>query len=135
MPTEIPDFIIEGLANGSIQSAVVVSNGAPCRCGPGFCASASGVGYIGTCGGSRAMSAPDCPRCGAPHQSDAGCWLCDKKGNYTESDAAGSAIWLRALRLGVRGEDLFRRQDVHHADGRWVTLDDVLDEIERGQVR
>lgn len=58
----------------------VLFEGGPCRCGPGFCASQKGVGFIGHCSGSRQESGPDCPICGAPHQSTDGCWAgCDRE--------------------------------------------------------
>ena len=122
------DFVVEGLADGSIESATAVSNGAPCKCGPGFCASEVGVGYYGYCGGSGTEAAPDCPICGAPHQSPAGCWLCSTRGGNNPENAN---LWLRALRLGVDGNALFRWQDeARRRTGKWVSLDEILDEYE-----
>lgn len=59
---------------------LLMSSGAPCKCGPGFCASSADLGYYGFCNGSRKVGAPDCPICCAQHQSDAGCWNCSRAG-------------------------------------------------------
>ena len=121
----VMEALAEGLADGSIESVCVISKGAPCRCGPGFCATERGLGFIGYCGGSRAVAAPDCRFCGAPHQSDAGCWLCLER----EGPNEGSKMWLRCLRLNVDGGALLDEQERR---GLRVTCDQILDEIEAG---
>lgn len=110
--------------------ANVISRGRPCRCGPGFCATEHGVGYYGYCRGKReGEDARDpCPRCGAPHQSDDGCWLCghpDKADGHT-----GAAFWLRCLEEGVNGCEVFDVQDAARvADGEFLSCDEALDRI------
>lgn len=92
-------------ALGQQGEVVVISRGRPCTCGPGFCASEAGVGFYGFCGGSRKEAAPDCLKCGAPHQAPEGCWACDGKDNDKTARLA-----VRALRLGVSWDTLFERQ-------------------------
>ena len=78
---------------------VFISPGAPCKCGPGFCASRPGVGFYGYCAGSaRRESAPDCPLCGAPAQSTLGCWCCSVRGGNDPSELALEAA-ARARRV------------------------------------
>ena len=105
---------------------IPISAGEPCRCGPGFCATERGLGFFGFCAGSRATSAPPCPRCGAGDQSDVGCWLCSRRSSRTsvwtrELDRRRSrptpweeendAAWVRLWAAGVSGGDAFRIQE------------------------
>lgn len=120
--------------------ARVTSLGKPCRCGPGFCAADKNIGYLGFCVGeaypavkAARVKGPDCPNCGAPHQTEGmGCWLCLGPG-----DAENAAMWLRALRLGVRGHELFEEQDRRLAARTtsaepFPSCERLLDEIEAG---
>lgn len=98
----------------------LVAYGKPCLCGPGFCAMQKSVGFYGTCTGSRAQAAPDCDRCGAPHQSADGCWAC----TGVEPDEAQP--WLLALELGVRGPEAFDQQDQARARGERLSFPDAV---------
>ncbi len=130
MKTSPTDHVVEALAGllvgdeGKGGFIAVISNGSPCRCGPGFCASEQGLGYFGYCGGSRAAAAPDCSLCGAPHQSDAGCWNCSVKGGNEPENAR---VWVRMLRLGLRYEALAGMQQ---STAGWRSLDEVMDDVE-----
>lgn len=115
---------IGGSAEG--VTFVPISGGAPCRCGPGFCANSHGVGFFGYCAGSRQTSAPDCTNCGAGRQSDAGCWLC--RGSSDTWEAENEATWLRMLAAGVTGHEVFDHQE---AMGYGVTFAEAADELIR----
>ena len=99
-----------------------ISRGSPCLCGPGFCARSKGLGYFGYCDGSRVKAASDCPECGAPHQSTAGCWCC--KGT---SSPSVPAFTLRCLTEGVEGHEVFDAQNAAWARGESCDLDRALD--------
>lgn len=112
----------------------VFSEGTACRCGPGFCADAQGLGYIGSCsaGDGERVAAPDCTRCGAPHQSTRGCWLCQTRSTdmtkpQDPEERAGTDFWLRCLREGVRGEEVFAIQDVALARGVLPRPEEILE--------
>lgn len=105
----------------------LIAPGAPCRCGPGFCAAERGLGYIGFCGGSRATSAPDCPRCGAPHQSDAGCWLCLPNAEPWQRE--NSAAYVRMLAAGVHGRDVLDYQEAANRRGEWPSFAECADAL------
>lgn len=111
-----------------------------CSCGPGFCADAKGIGYIGSCsaGDGERVAAPDCTRCGAPHQSTRGCWLCqsrsaDMSKPQDPEDRAGTDFWLRCLREGIRGGEVFAMQDAifaaRGASATYPTPDEALDAV------
>ncbi len=70
----------------------------------------------------RTWEAPDCPRCGAPHQSTAGCWLCLPDEHYPGQRGADRA-WVRLLRAGIRGEIVFDLQDAHPG----ISFEDAVD--------
>lgn len=114
-----------------LGTAVLISPGKPCTCGAGFCAVESGVGYMGVCRGKRAdlPPRPDCPRCGAPHQGPGGCWLCGYPHRAPRDDGEGERFWLRCLREGVRGEEVFAVQDEEIARGRSPRLMGALDTV------
>lgn len=107
-----------------MRGAYLISAGAPCRCGPGFCALQRGLGFIGFCAGSRAESAPDCGVCGAPHQSPAGCWL-----HVGAGDEEADSAWLRLLRAGLPGSVVFDWQDRQNAEGRWPSFAESVDAV------
>lgn len=125
------DMLAEGAASGDVEWFGVLSNGAPCRCGPGFCASVAGYGFVGCCAGSRQDAAPDCTRCGAPHQSTAGCWNCDIRGKHGEDSLAVCKSTVRAMKLGVTMREMLERQDARWAQGDFVDMDKLLDEVEQ----
>lgn len=109
-----------------------------CACGPGFCAADHGLGYIGSCSKGDEPpreAAPDCTRCGAPHQSTRGCWLCQSRSAdmtqpQTAADRAETDFWLRCLREGVSGSDVFDGQDREYREtGTLLDLDEVLDRV------
>jgi len=105
----------------------LISSGEPCRCGPGFCAAERGLGYIGRCAGSRATSAPDCSRCGAPHQSGAECWLCLPDSEPWQREH--SAAYVRMLRAGVHGRDVLDYQEAANRRGEWPTFGECADAV------
>lgn len=107
--------------------ACLISSGAPCRCGPGFCAASRGLGYIGFCAGSRTDRAPDCPRCGAPHQAPGGCWLCLENAEPWQRENDQACI--RLLRAGVAGSTALDQQEAAHAAGRSLTFSEAVDEV------
>lgn len=114
---------IGGSADG--VAFVPISDGAPCRCGPGFCANSHGVGFFGYCAGSRSTSGPDCVHCGAGHQSDAGCWLC--RGPSSEPwEVENSKAWLRMLSAGVTGHEVFDEQE---RNGNMQTFEEAADAV------
>jgi hypothetical protein len=123
-----------GAIDGPFPAAVArISNGAPCRCGPGFCANAEGLGFYGFCAGSRTTAGPDaCGRCGAPHQSDGGCWLCSRKSGSLEAwEIEECKAWVRAFHAGVTGREIFARQNAAIARGEFPTFPEVVDQIIR----
>lgn len=87
---------------------VVISNGKPCSCGPGFCASAAGSGFYGFCRPRQDVEAgEDCAVCTAPHQrKGAPCWLCHGK-----TDDRNAAGFVRALKHGIQSHQIFDLQD------------------------
>ena len=117
-------FADAGMLDEPGSSAVIISRGRPCKCGPGFCANDRGVGYYGFCAGSRATGAPDCPLCSAPHQSSDGCWLCSTKGG---NNPEGAAEWLRCLRHDLPAPEVFGAQDAAMADGGFLTFGEAVD--------
>jgi hypothetical protein len=106
---------------------MLISAGAACLCGPGFCASAAGVGFVGTCGGSRTTTAPNCARCGAGHQSGPECWLCLPGAEAWEKE--NTAVYLRMLVAGVRGPEVFEHQDAEIRAGRYPTFAEAADAV------
>lgn len=98
----------------------LISSGAPCRCGPGFCAAERGLGYIGFCGGSRTTMAPDCPRCGAPHQSGAECWLCRPDAEPWQKE--NTAAYVRMLHAGVHGHEVLDYQEAARHREEWPSF-------------
>lgn len=98
---------------------------AACKCGPGFCAADAGVGYYGVCGGSDGRTAaPDCALCGAPHQSDQGCWACAVRGG-NDPDVAKLAVG--CLRAGITYDHVFAAQEAYFdATGNFGLHEDFL---------
>ena len=103
---------ITGLYSASEPPPRVVA-GTACNCGPGFCADAKGIGYIGSCseGDGERIAAPDCTRCGAPHQSTRGCWLCqtrsaDMTKPQDSEDRVNTDFWLRCLVITPDGQEI-----------------------------
>lgn len=101
---------------------VAFSAGAPCRCGPGFCASQEGLGYYGYCNGSReavAVAEP-CPVCLARNQSTAGCWNCSR---------CGADDVVRPSEYGLR--HTYHRESGTEFDGRpngpWIQIESTLE--------
>jgi len=120
--------LMDDEGNTPFKSARVISAGSPYKCGPGFCASDLGLGFMGYCRGARSdiQAAPDCPICGAPHQGPSGCWLClTRDGN----DAKGTGFWLRCLEHGIDSKQVFDLQDARMRQGTPVSCDDALTEI------
>lgn len=116
-----------GHASSDLGPVVCLSRGEPCRCGPGFCASDRGVGYVGYCAGSRPNAAPDCPVCGAPHQSDAGCWLHKPSGDRDELEIKADEATLKCLQAGISTRlvlDLWETRYRDGYDGFWWDLTD-----------
>lgn len=107
--------------------ACLLSPGVACRCGAGFCAAEAGVGYIGFCGGSRPTTAPDCSRCGAPHQSGAECWLCLPNAEPWQRE--NTAEYVRMVRAGVHGNAVLDYQDAAHRRGEWPTFAECVDAV------
>lgn len=103
---QIVSTVVEG--GGEV---VVISRGAPCKCGPGFCASDAGVGFYGVCSGSEGrQAAADCPWCKAPHQSDLGCWACYRRGG---NDPETAKLTVECLRLGSTFDQIFDAQEAY----------------------
>lgn len=109
--------------------AAIISNGVPCRCGRGFCASGVNVGYFGYCRGMRhdQPQLPDCPLCGAPHQGPDGCWLCSTCGGNSPREEV--AVWIRCLEHGITATDLHRVQDALFPFAGWVSSDAAINLI------
>jgi len=100
-----------GLLGGDeIGTITVISRGAPCKCGPGFCATSRGLAFYGFCKGASddiAAGTEECPYCEAPHQGTEGCWLCSTK-DGAPSD--GNGPWLRLLEAGIEAGAAFAIQ-------------------------
>lgn len=104
-------------------TAVVLREGGSCLCGPGFCAVDAGMAFYGACAGSRQTGGPErCDNCGAPHQSDAGCWLCTRNGVPPDSREQ-CAPWLELLEAGLTGSQAFDRQELTVP---WVPFEDAV---------
>lgn len=131
--------LIEVLRPASAREPQVFVRAPGCRCGPGFCADSKGIGYMGSCseGDGERTAAPDCTRCGAPHQSTLGCWCCQTRGaDMTQpqdpEDRAGTEFWLRCLREGVRYEEVVDVQDAAMRAGGVAALptaDEALETV------
>ncbi len=122
----IQDLADSGLLDEPGASAVVISPGKACTCGPGFCAAGEGVCFMGVCRGARAGEpGPDCPLCSAPHQlAGARCWLCGDGVSLLHNDFS-----LRCLAEGVRVHEVFEVQDAATARGEQVSVDVCLDVV------
>lgn len=122
-------------ATGKEGALFSIARGAPCLCGPGFCANEHGVGFYGGCAGKSVRQlapAPDCAKCGASHQSTAGCWLCFRNGSARteedrEAEAENTAVWLDALRAGVGGLEIFAEQDAARKREEYISFREALE--------
>ncbi len=138
MDAVIGDLMLNDDGTPTGLQVTVISNGAPCKCGPGFCAANRGLGYYGYCRGPAApkdveagaeagAELPPCPHCSAPHQGPNGCWFCSVRGGNNTDHAE---FWLRCLSEGVAGHEVFDMQrDLWQTTGEFSSLDEVLDRV------
>ncbi len=79
MASDLDKFVGELVAK--FGTVAVISEGAPCACGPGFCCVEDAKGGYGWCRERQeGEELPDCPHCGAAHQGTSKgrpvCWNC-----------------------------------------------------------